>query len=211
MWFENVYFINGTAYAGKSTMVARLAEKYSGIACGENYHEQLMDGLDDNKFPYLAYTKNLNDWHDFIRRTPDEYEEWFNGVSKECETLELCILEDLAKQGRKIFADTNICIDTLHKICPRENVLIMLADKDISVNRFFERPDHEKNFLYKLITEEKDPQAALDNFRECLKRVNSQERYDRFLDSGFNVLLRDENRTIEETVALAEKAFGLMK
>ena len=27
MKFENVYFINGTAYAGKSTMVKLLAEK----------------------------------------------------------------------------------------------------------------------------------------------------------------------------------------
>jgi len=28
MKFGNVYFINGTAYAGKSTMVKALAEKY---------------------------------------------------------------------------------------------------------------------------------------------------------------------------------------
>ena len=38
MKFDNVYFFNGTAYAGKSTMVKRLAEKYDGIACEENYH-----------------------------------------------------------------------------------------------------------------------------------------------------------------------------
>ena len=37
MSFENVYFINGTTYAGKSTMVTRLARKYGGIACEENY------------------------------------------------------------------------------------------------------------------------------------------------------------------------------
>ena len=39
MKFNNVYFFNGSAYAGKSTMVKRLAEKYDGIACEENYHE----------------------------------------------------------------------------------------------------------------------------------------------------------------------------
>ena len=38
MKFENMYFIIGTAYAGKSTMVKRLAEKHGGIACEENYH-----------------------------------------------------------------------------------------------------------------------------------------------------------------------------
>ena len=31
MTFDHVYFFNGTAYAGKSTMVKRLAEKYGGI------------------------------------------------------------------------------------------------------------------------------------------------------------------------------------
>ena len=42
MNFENVYFINGTAYAGKSTIVKALANKYDGIACEENYHDALI-------------------------------------------------------------------------------------------------------------------------------------------------------------------------
>ncbi len=32
-YFENAYFIIGTAYAGKSTMVKVLAKRHSGIAC----------------------------------------------------------------------------------------------------------------------------------------------------------------------------------
>lgn len=39
MKYPNVYFINGTAYAGKSTMIKRLAAKYHGIACEENDHD----------------------------------------------------------------------------------------------------------------------------------------------------------------------------
>ena len=31
--YKKVYFINGTAYAGKSTMIKMSAEKYNGIAC----------------------------------------------------------------------------------------------------------------------------------------------------------------------------------
>lgn len=53
MKFDNVYFINGTAYAGKSTMVKLLAEKYDGIACGENYHDELIDDLDRRKILML--------------------------------------------------------------------------------------------------------------------------------------------------------------
>ena len=116
MNWNNVYFINGTAYAGKSTMVKCLAEKYDGIACTENYHEQLMDGLDPDKFPGLCYTRDLQDWHDFIRRSPDEYEAWIDETSKECEILELRILEELVKQGRPVFVDTNISTEHLRRI-----------------------------------------------------------------------------------------------
>ena len=35
--FKNVYFIIGTAYAGKSTMIKMLSEHYDGIMCEENY------------------------------------------------------------------------------------------------------------------------------------------------------------------------------
>ena len=209
--FKNAYFINGTAYAGKSTMVKQLAEKYNGIACGENYHNRLLPELNREEFPGLTYTRDIKDWHDFIRRTPDEYEAWIRRTSKECEILELGILEELRTQEKPVFVDTNISIETLKTVAEHDHVLIMLADPEISVRRFFERPDRDKQFLYQLIMEEPDPEYALENFRQCLMRINTQENYDRFLNSGFSVILRDENRSVEETLALAENAFGLSK
>lgn len=209
MRFANTFFINGTAYAGKSTMVKRLAEKYGGIACEENYHNALLPELDKDEFPGLTYTRDLADWHDFVRRTPDEYEAWVRRTSKECERLELRILSELSTRGKMIFVDTNISVETLREISDHNHVLIMLADPEISVNRFFERPDREKQFLYRLMMEEENPERALENFRACLKRINSPAAYDAFLHSGFQVLLRDENRSIEDTLALAERAFGL--
>ncbi|MCM1568606.1 MAG: hypothetical protein NC081_04065 [Roseburia sp.] len=211
MRFENTFFINGTAYAGKSTMVKRLAEKYNGIACEENYHDSLLSELERDTFPCLTYTRDLQDWHDFIRRTPEEYEAWVKGVSKECETLELQILSTLSTKGKMTFVDTNISIETLKEISDYDHVLIMLADPDISVNRFFERPDREKQFLYQLMMEEENPELALRNFRECLKRINSPAIYDAFLHSGFRVIVRNESRSIEDTLALVENEFGLQR
>lgn len=209
MKFENVYFVNGTAYAGKSTLVKNLARKYNGVACEENYHNAYLSGLDSREFPGLTYTRDLEDWHDFIRRSPDEYEAWINRVTKECEILELRILEGLRGESRPVFVDTNVSVETLREISDDRHVLLMLADPDISVNLFFNRPDREKQFLYRLITEEPDPDYALENFRQCLSRINSRENYDHFLHSGFPVLLRDEKRSEEQTLALAESIFGL--
>ena len=105
--------------------------------------------------------------------------------------------------------DTNITIPTLKEIAEKDHVLIMLANPRISVNRFFERPDREKQFLYQLLLAEEDPEKAMENFRQCLAKINTQESYDAFLHSGFPVLLRDEARSVEETLAQAAKAFGL--
>lgn len=210
MKFENVYFINGTAYAGKSTMIKALAKKYDGIACEENYQDSLLADLDSTEFPSLTYTRDLVNWSEFIRRTPDEYEAWVNGCIKECTILELRILEGLSRQDKKVFVNTNIPVEVLWDISDKEHVLIMLSEPQVSVNRFFDRPDREKQFLYQLLLKEENPEQAMDNFRECLKRVNSEEIYQVFLHSGFHWILRDESRTVEETLSLAEKVFRLI-
>ncbi len=209
MAFPNVYFVNGNAYAGKSTLVRLLAEKHGGVACGENYHDRLLPELDPAEFPCLCWSRDLEDWHDFIRRSPEEYEAWYDGVTLECERLELRILEGLRGETRPVFADTNIRPTTLRTAAEPGHVLIMLADPEISVRRFFERPDREKQFLYRLILEEPDPAAAMENYRRGLTRINSRARYDAFLQAGFPVLLRDEERSPEQTLALAECVFNL--
>ena len=213
MELSNVYFVIGSAYAGKSTLVANLAKKHDGIELNENYHDEKLSELDSKEFPNLTYTRDIKDWHDFIRRTPDEYVRWINDVKKECEIIELDILKDLLNdpkaKNKKIFVDTNISIETLHSISDEDHVIVMLSDPQISVSRFFDRPDPEKQFLYKLMLEEPDPQAALDNYRKILTRINSKENYDKLENSGFKVIYRDENRSEDETVKLAEEIFGI--
>ena len=214
MDLRNVYFVIGTSYAGKSTLVKRLAETHHGLALEENYHDVKLPELDSQEFPNLTYTRDLQDWHEFIRRTPDEYVTWLRNVAKECEIVELRILEELLQnpenRDRKIFVDTNISIETLHRISDTDHVLVMLSDPEIGIRRFFDRPDPEKQFLYQLMLEEPDPQAALDNYREILRRVCSKESYEEFEQSGFKVIYRDENRTVEETVYLAEELLNLL-
>ena len=209
MRFNNAYFIIGTAYAGKSTMIKLLAEKYNGVLCEENYHDRFFQDLDKNKFPCLTYTRDLEDWHEFIRRKPEEYEAWIDGVAKECEILELKILEDLTRQGKLVFVDTNISVETLKEVAVPGHVLVMLADPQISVRRFFERPDREKRFLYRLIMEEPEPEKAMENYRQGLERINSKERYEHFLNSGFPVIIRDDNRSIEQTLEIVENILDL--
>ena len=102
-YLKNVYFITGTAYAGKSTM----------ICCGENYHSAISDivAVPDVQ-PDLCYMKNLTDWKEFVTRTPEEYERWIYSVGREAAEFEIVELLSIARD-KKVIVDTNIPIDIL--------------------------------------------------------------------------------------------------
>ena len=207
--FKNVYFINGTAYAGKSTMVKMLAEKHNGIFCGENYHSELTDIIEIEHQPNLSYFQTMKDWQEFVNCTPEEYDAWIQGTSREAEQLEILLLIRLAAEGKKIFVDTNINLDTLWKISARDHVAIMLAPQSTSVERFFDRSDPDKQFLLSVIDAAEDPEKTRQNFKDCLALINSQDKYDMFANSGFFTIVRDDSRTPEETLAILEKHFKL--
>ena len=206
---ENCYFLNGTAYAGKSTMVRLLAEKHDGICCGENYHDEMMHLIDPVHQPNLSYISTMPSWQTFVTRTPEEYTAWMDGCAREAAELELLRLIQLASLGKKIFVDTNIGVDMLHAIARPDHVAIMLSPQNMSVDRFFDRQDAEKQFIYQQLLRCPDPEAALANYRNVLHMVNSRERYDAFARSGFFTHVRTEQSTIEGTLAILEEHFGL--
>lgn len=78
--------------------------------------------MDSQEFPGLIYTRDLQNWSEFIRRTPDEYETWIQQTTKECTILELRILEKLSKQDKAIFVDTNISVEVLAETSDKNHV-----------------------------------------------------------------------------------------
>ena len=208
---KNVYFINGTAYAGKSTMVRLLSEKHNGILCGENYHEDLMEAIDIAAQPNLSYLKTMKNWQEFISRTPEEYDKWIMGCSREAAELEIVKLIQLSVQNRKIFVDTNIPVEILKEISEYHHVIVMLCPQSMSVDRFFDREDEEKQFILQQIKMAPNPEDAMKNYKNCLVKVNSIEHYENFVNSGFFTCVRNEDRTIEEALEQLECHFGLIK
>ena len=190
--FRQAYFINGTAYAGKSTMVKRLAEKHKGICCGENYHDIFMEAADPEHQPALSYFQTMGSWQEFISRTPAEYARWMDDCSREAAELEIIRLIQLAEE-----------------IASPGHVAVLLAPPSTSVERFFQRGDPEKLFLLEQIRKAPDPDGAMENFRACLAEINSPQRYRAFEEAGFFTLVRDEGRTAEESLGILEKYFGL--
>ena len=212
--FKNVYFIIGTAYAGKSTMIKMLSEHYDGIMCEENFGLNFLDeyGVNSVDNPCLCYTNN-HTMVEFVNRTPDDYYNWLRGSEMEITPIEIGELIKLTTNNpdKKIFVDTSIPMEILKLISSNDNVAVMLSDQSMSVDRFFERPDYEKQIIFKAIKQSDNPNKTLLNFRKCMEKNNSLERYNYFLNSGFYVFKRDDSITLEQTMSIIADHFKLDK
>lgn len=212
-YLKNCYFITGTAYAGKSTMCAMLAEKYGMIHCEENYNmDEILSVVTAQDQPNLNYFNDSIDWQAYVSRSPEEYERWYLGTAREVTGFEIARLIRISAD-KKVIVDTNIPCDILWQISDYDHVAIMLSPKSMSVEKFFERSDPEKQFLLSVIRSCPEPEKVLENFRACIARVNSSEHYRAFEDSGFFTIMRENTEldTREETLEVLTQHFGLQE
>lgn len=212
-YLRNCYFINGTAYAGKSTLCSMLAQRFGMLHCEENYNlDTILSVAEPERQPNLCYTNRMPSWQHFVNRTPEEYEAWIDGSARELTGFEIAELIRLSSD-RKVIVDTNIPCDVLRRITDDRHVAILLSPQSLSVERFFDRDDPEKQFLLSVIRSCPDPEETLRNFKACLARVNSPERYEAFRTSGFFTLVREEGGgdTREEMLAALAAHFGLLE
>lgn len=212
-YLKNCYFINGTAYAGKSTMCKMLAETYDMIHCEENYNmDTILSVVTAEAQPNLSYFNEDRGWLEFVSRPPAEYAAWRRGTSQEVTEFEIAELIRISSE-KKVIVDTNISCEVLHQISDYDHVAIMVAPPEMSVRRFFDRSDPEKQTMLSAIEESPNPEWTLENFRQCIGAVDNQERYDHFVESGFFVLKREDNDedTRQEMFEKLAKHFGLTK
>lgn len=212
-YLKNVYFITGTAYAGKSTTVKKLADRYGMIFCGENYHSRISDAVATSEHqPAIAWLNHLTDWKEFVSRSPEEYERWIDATSKEAAQFEVAELIAIAGE-HKVIVDTNIPLDVLKEIADDRHVAVMLAPQAMSIERFFDRDDPEKRFLLNVIESCDDPEAVMANYRRGLARINSPERCHGYATSGFFTVVRqdDDTDTREAVCDAIARHFGLLE
>ena len=209
-YLKNVMFITGTPYAGKSTMVKMLAEKYGLIHCGENY-DCVPDGITTpDKFPNMCYFQTMKDWQEFVNRTPEVYAKWLSDGSREIAQFEIAYLMRISEK-QKVIVDTNIPSDILREIADYNQVALMLCPQSMSVEKFFDRDDRDKAFLKERIMEAENPEETMRNFLAGIAKY-SQDIYDEFSDSGFFTLIREDalTDTRAETFEILAKHFGLI-
>jgi hypothetical protein len=213
-YLRNVYFINGHSYAGKSTMVKMLAERYDMVFCGENYQSGQPDSFPKVELsrwgqPALCYFDTMSGWEEWLNMTPEEHWRWMEACTQECVEVEIAELIKRAAGGKKVIVDTNIPPETLSVISDYHRVAIMVGNPDIAAKRFFDRDDADKKFMMEQIKLCKDPAATLANFNAWLEYKPPCDRD--WEHTGVFTYKRDnyENDTREEVCTILAGHFGL--
>jgi hypothetical protein len=100
----------------------------------------------------------------------------------------------------------------LKEISDYNHVAVMLSPQSMSVERFFDRSDPDKQFLLSVIDSCEDSEAVMENYRRGLALINSKEHYDEYANSGFFTVVREDNGldTREEICDKIARHFGLM-
>ena len=82
----------------------------------------------------------------------------------------------------------------------------------MSVERFFDRDDPEKQFILSVIESCENSDEVMENYRKGLALINSQKNYDEYMNSGFFTVVRQDNEkdTREEVCDIIARHFELI-
>ncbi|MBT3320355.1 MAG: hypothetical protein HN948_07180 [Clostridia bacterium] len=211
-YLRNALFINGTAYAGKSTMCKLLAEKYDLVHCEENYNSDVIfNVINEEDQPNLSYFNTKKSWEEYLNRTPEVYHKWVKGNDKELFGFEIAEIIRLS-QNKKVIVDTNIPINILNEIADYHQIAIMLSNESMAVNKFFDREDEDKKFLLEQINKCPNPREVKENFIAG-QVLHHKSDYDMYLNCGCYTIIRDnlDECFIDKAMPKLAKHFKLIE
>lgn len=202
---KNVYFLSGGAYGGKTTMAKLIEEKYGFYRYRQGDHYEEYAAIARAEFQPALSLDRSKDWHGFFSQEPRKYADWM--YRELLEEAEFAIM-DLVKisQKQKVIADVIIPLEILKNITDYDHVVLLFAPDEMKRQHYFDRADKED--IYKFILSFDDGKALLNNVIEALNCDNQKER-DSMINSGFRYIERTEHDTIENTLRMIEKHFGL--
>ena len=207
----NVYFLEGTAFGGKTTMGRELAKKHGFIYYSENWHEdnfKVWQSIIDEKYqPKAAKRQAVTDWETYFGRSVEEFLAAgdYNGHN---EYLEYLIIELIKlSQNSKVIADICVPIELLIEISENSRIACLLAAPElVTCENIGNREDH-KDYL-ECILSLKDSAKKIAVQNELFK-IWTEKAYEDARKYNLFSIVRNNESTIEKTLALLESHFGL--
>jgi len=208
---QNVFFLVGTACGGKTTMAKALSEKYGFIHFNDNWNEDIFkvwQSVVDVKYQPDSTKRREIDWEEYFSRSVDEFLADKNDNHGSNEYLEFSIVELIkSSQNNKVVADVWIeDLEFLLEISDRNRIACLLAPGELIIRDYYEREDH-KDFT-DCIKSLKYPEKKFATQNE-LFRIGAHKFYDEAEKHKLFYVIRSDDSTVEGTLKLLEKHFGL--
>ena len=210
---KNVFFLTGTAMAGKTTVAQELSMKYGFIHFNDNWHEdnfKIWESIIDDRYQVRASKrKAVTDWEAYFGRTVEEFlaEGDYNGYE---EYLEYAIIELIKlSQNNTVVADVSVPLNQLVEIADYNRIACMIVSQELATcENYGSREDH-KEFLECIMSlEEPEKKIAV---QDELFRVNIEKTLEEVRKYNLFSHFRTEKSTVENTLSIIEKHFGLCR
>lgn len=202
--FANTLFIGGSPCSGKSTIAAALAERYNFAYYKiDDYEGEHINRSDSRQHTIMHKWKNPV-WDDIWMRPPDIQ------VSEELQFYEerfSMILEDLHQFSEKdqiITEGAALLPDLMYKAnVSVDRAIYLIPTKEFQVEYYSKR-----SFIKGILSQCSNPEKAFFNWMErdyrFGKKIALQAK-----SLGYEVILVDGEKTIDENYELVCKHFGL--
>ncbi len=203
-YLKNVYFVTGTPCGGKTTISRALAEKHCFIVydVDEKFasHKKLSNSIDQP-----TMNKRFANADEFFLRPYREYGKWLLDNTRE--QLDFIIM-DLIRLSEKqiVICDLHLTLNEVTMITDSKNIVFLLRNPKNVIDDYCNRPDHDD--FNQFINSATNPCLAKENCNKTLEYINI-EKYEAIKKSPYFWVERDENSTVENTLFVVEKHFGL--
>lgn len=202
-YLRNVYFFCGTACGGKSTISRAFAEKHGFHWLSEHVINDKYAALAEPAYQPAQFDRPA-DWTEYFLRPVDEYWQWLTRIFEE--QAPLMLLEAIQLSAKKtVVFDCAMPIRMVLEVCPPERLVFLVTDPERAARENLSRPDHRNlaNCIERL--------ARADEIKENIYNLfvyGNARSLDEIRRSGRFCIARDDNSTIEKTLAAVEKHFG---
>lgn len=202
-YLKNVYFITGTACAGKSTVSRELGKRHGLFVydADERFasHRNMSDAA-----VQTAMNRTFRDADEFFGRTVEEYRNWLIGSSRE--HLDFVLLDLIRlSQDQKILCDCDLTVAQADLLTEPSRILFLIREPSRIMDDYCNRPDHQdfNRFLHSAT----DPEKAASVCRATLQSLH-EPIYRDIKNSSYLWIERTDTSTIEDTLRKAEAHFG---
>jgi len=215
---KNVYFLTGTALAGKTTMAKILVEKHGFVWFDENYNGipfKTWESICDEKYQPLQIERNKRfreqkyyDWDAHFNRSAEEILAEQSERNHNDEFTEFVMIELIKlSQNNKVITDICAPLELLVELTDSNRIACLLTAPHLATTVNYGSRDDHRSFLewIKSLNESEKKIAKQDE----LFRIGVEKMFEDAKKYNLFSIVRTEESTVENTLMLLEQHFGL--